>query len=183
VSPAGEQLAGGCPAPAREREEQLPGASGSGEQGRPPEPGSIAPVADETDAGTRLGTIAGPPSGLLNRLRKGALACYAVFGAGALFFEGFRGFLGLTCSALVVMIGHLWLERIVDRLLRPAPEIRPWNLGLQVFARLIVMGAALGFAIFIARFSPVSVVLGFSIVVGAVMIEAIRAMFRSGEVD
>ncbi|MGK2858487.1 MAG: ATP synthase subunit I [Thermoanaerobaculia bacterium] len=132
---------------------------------------------------SQSGTLAEPSSGLVVRLRKGALACYVVFGAGALFFEGFRGFLGLTCSALVVMIGHLWLERIVDRLLRPAPEIRPWSLGVQVFARLVVMGAALGFAIFIARFSPVSVILGFSIIVGSVMIEAVRAAFRAGEVD
>ena len=143
----------------------------------------IASAVDDNDLQEGLGTVAGPSQGLLRRIRKGALACYVVFGAGALFFEGFRGFLGLTCSALVVMIGHLWLERIVDRLLRPAPEIRPWNLGVQVFTRLVVMGAALGFAIFIARFSPVSVILGFSIVVGAVMIEAVQAAFRSGEVD
>ena len=67
------------------------------------------------------GRSAGPLSGLLRRLAGRALVCYLVFGAGALIFEGFRGFLGLTCSALVVMIGHLWLERIVDRLLRPGP--------------------------------------------------------------
>jgi len=138
---------------------------------------------DDQPEESGLGTLAGPPSGMLRRLRKEALGCYVVFGAGALFFEGFRGFLGLTCSALVVMIGHLWLERIVDRLLRPTPEISAWSLGLQVFARLVVMGAALGAAIFVVRFSPVSVILGFSVIVGAVMIEAVVSAFRPGEAE
>jgi hypothetical protein len=120
---------------------------------------------------------------MLRRLRIEALGCYVVFGAGALFFEGFRGFLGLTCSALVVMIGHLWLERIVDRLLQPQPGISPWNLGIQVFARLVAMGAALGVAIYIARFSPVSVILGFSVIVGAVMVEAVYSLVRPGAAE
>lgn len=143
----------------------------------------IRAVSDEPRDATLLEIPATPPAVVLRRLRKGALACYMVFGAGALFFEGFRGFLGLTCSALVVIIGHLWLERIVDRLLRPTPGIGPWNLGLQVFARLVVMGAALGVAIFIARFSPVSVILGFSVIVGAVMIEAVYSAVRPGSAE
>ena len=59
---------------------------------------------------SRLGTLGGPPSGLLCRLRRWALISYLVFGAGSLIFAGFWAFLGLTCSALVVMISHLWLE-------------------------------------------------------------------------
>lgn len=140
-------------------------------------------MSDQDPESSRLGTVSGPPSGLLRRLRIEALGCYVVFGAGALFFEGFRGFLGLTCSALVVMIGHLWLERIVDRLLQPAPGISPWNLGIQVFARLVAMGAALGVAIYIARFSPVSVILGFSVIVGAVMVEAVYSLVRPGAAE
>jgi hypothetical protein len=143
----------------------------------------IPRVSDEDPESSRLGTLAGPPSGLLRRLRIEALGCYLVFGAGALFFEGFWGFLGLTCSALVVMIGHLWLERIVDRLLQPAPGISPWNLGIQVFGRLVAMGASLGVAIYVARFSPVSVILGFSVIVGAVMVEAVYSVFRPGAAE
>lgn len=143
----------------------------------------IAGSMDETAEASPPEIPGTPPAVVLRRLRKGALACYVIFGSGALFFEGFRGFLGLTCSALVVIIGHLWLERIVDRLLRPTPGIGPWNLGLQVFARLVVMGAALGVAIFIARFSPVSVILGFSVIVGAVMIEAVYSAIRPGSAE
>lgn len=154
----------------------------SGIRSRVPSDMIPAVNADPSES-SRLGTIAGPPAGLLRRLRIEALGCYVVFGAGALIFEGFWGFLGLTCSALVVMIGHLWLERIVDRLLQPAPGISPWSLGIQVFVRLVAMGAALGVAIYVARFSPVSVILGFSVIVGAVMVEAVYSLVRPGAAE
>lgn len=117
---------------------------------------------------------------LSRRLRRYALFCYVVFATGALYFGGFRAFLGLTCSALVVMIGHLWLERILDRLLLPVPQVRPWRLGVHVLARLSLLGLALAIAIFVARFSAISVILGFSVVVGAIMIEAARALIKPG---
>jgi hypothetical protein len=45
------------------------------------------------------------------------------------------------------------------------------------------MGAALGVAIYIARFSPVSVILGFSVIVGAVMVEAVYSLVRPGAAE
>lgn len=117
---------------------------------------------------------------LSRRLRKYAVYCYLVFGTGAFVLEGFMAFLGLTCSALVVMIGHLWLERILDRLLLPVPQVSPWLLGVHVLTRFTVLVVALAVAIFVARFSPISVILGFSIIVGAIMIEALHALVRSG---
>lgn len=118
---------------------------------------------------------------LLRRLRKYAFLCWVAFAVPTLVFAGFRAFLGLTCSALVVMIGHLWLERILDRLLLPAPRVSPWRLGVHVVARFTVLGIALAIAIFVARFSPISVILGFSIIVGAIMIEAAHALVRPGD--
>lgn len=120
-------------------------------------------------------------SSLLGRLRKYALICWVAFAIPTLVFAGFRAFLGLTCSALVVMIGHLWLERILDRLLLPAPQVSPWRLGVHIVARFTLLGLALAIAIFVARFSPISVILGFSIVVGAIMIEAARAIIKPGD--
>jgi len=119
---------------------------------------------------------------LSKRLRKYALVCWVAFALPTLVFAGFMAFLGLTCSALVVMIGHLWLERILDRLLLPAPQVSPWRLGVHILARFTLLGLALAIAIFVARFSPISVILGFSIVVGAIMIEAVHALIKSGDV-
>jgi len=118
---------------------------------------------------------------LSRRLRKYAFFCWVGFAVPTLVFAGFMAFLGLTCSALVVMIGHLWLERILDRLLLPAPQVSPWRLGVHILARFLLLGFALAIAIFVARFSPISVILGFSIIVGAVMIEAARSLFRPGD--
>ena len=121
----------------------------------------IADVMENEPELEHLGTVSGPPSGLLRRLRTWALICYALFALGALILAGFRAFLGLTCSALVVMISHLWLERIVDRVLRPGPSVSPVRLGVHVLARFSLLGIALAVAIFVARFSPISVILGF----------------------
>ncbi len=121
------------------------------------------------------------PSGLHRRLRKWALICYVVFGIGTLILAGFQAFIGLTCSALVVMISHLWLERILDRVLQPSPNVSPVRLGVHVLARFSLLAVALAVAIFVARFSPVSVILGFSIIVGAVMIEAGYSLFKPGD--
>ena len=118
---------------------------------------------------------------LSRRLRKYAVFCWVAFAVPTLVFGGFVAFLGLTCSALVVMIGHLWLERILDRLLLPAPQVSPWRLGVHILARFLLLGLALAIAIFVARFSPISVILGFSIIVGAIMIEAAHALFRPGD--
>jgi hypothetical protein len=117
------------------------------------------------------------------RLRKYAVYCWVAFAIPTLVFAGFMAFIGLTCSALVVMIGHLWLERILDRLLLPAPQVSPWRLGVHVLSRFTLMGLALAIAIFVARFSPISVVLGFSIIVGAIMIEAAHALFEAWRCD
>jgi len=120
---------------------------------------------------------------LSRRLRKYAILCWVGFAIPTLVFGGFRAFLGLTCSALVVMIGHLWLERILNGLLLPAPRVSPWRLGVHILARFTLLGVALAVAIFVARFSPISVILGFSIIVGAIMIEAVHALWESRQGD
>ena len=78
----------------------------------------------------------------------------------------------------MVIISFLWLEDIVNRVLQPAPQANPWRLGVHVFARFTLLGVALSSAIFIARFSPISVTLGFSVIVGAIMIEAVYSVCR-----
>ena len=147
------------------------------EDPNPPRAEGREPGAEETPE-ARANTEA---IQLSRRLRKYALICWVAFGVPTLVFGGFMAFLGLTCSALVVMIGHLWLERILDRLLLPAPQVSPWRLGVHILARFMLLGLALAIAIFVARFSPISVILGFSIIVGAIMIEAAHALFRPGE--
>jgi ABC-type multidrug transport system permease subunit len=49
-------------------------------------------------------------------------------------------------------------------------------------ARFAFLGLALSVAIFVARFQPLSVLLGFSVIVGAIMIEALCSVVKSMKV-
>ena len=91
---------------------------------------------------------------------------------------GFRGVLGLTCSAAVTMISFLWLEEIVDVLLQPAAHLHARRLTLRTLARFALLGVALTVTIIIARFNAVSVLLGFSIIVVGICGEALYSLYR-----
>jgi len=115
---------------------------------------------------------------MLRRVRRISAASYFVFAVPILITTGWRGLLGLTCSAVVTMINFLWLEQIADAILQPTPRLRPWKLSVRALARYAILGAALAVTIVIARFNVVSVLLGFSIIVVGIMGEAAYALFR-----
>jgi hypothetical protein len=118
-------------------------------------------------------------SAILRRIKRTAVAAYLVFVPISLFSAGFRGFLGLTCSAAVTMISFLWLEEIAEALLQPAAHSRnARKLALRAISRFILLGVALLVTIGVARFNAVSVLLGFSIIVVGIMGEAARALYR-----
>ncbi len=120
-----------------------------------------------------------PAAAVVRRIRRTAMVSYVVFALYALISSGFQAFLGLTCSAAIVMINFLWLEEIVQSLLQPTPNLRPWRLILRAIARFVLLGVALTVTIYIARFDALSVLLGFSIVVVGIMGEALYSMYRS----
>jgi hypothetical protein len=104
---------------------------------------------------------------------------WAAFAIWMLATSGWWGFLGLTCSAAVVMINFLWLEEIVEHLLQPAPHLHAWKLTLRSLARFALLGVALLVTIVVARFNALSVLLGFSIVVVGIIGEALYMIYRS----
>jgi len=120
-----------------------------------------------------------PAPVVLRRIRLIAAAAWIAFAVPVLMTRGWRGLLGLTCSGLVTMINFLWLEEIVDGLLRPTPARHPWRLTVRTLSRFALLGAALLVTIFVARINAVSVLLGFSIVVVGIMGEAVYSTFRS----
>ncbi|HVT01794.1 MAG TPA: ATP synthase subunit I [Thermoanaerobaculia bacterium] len=121
----------------------------------------------------------GGRSPLLARLRKYAIYCYLFFGLIVTYLHGLHGLLELTCFALVAIVNFLWLEEIADGLLQPAPQKRPWKMVARALARFALLGLALAVVIFVIGYHPVSVLLGFSVIVGAIMIEAVCSIFRS----
>ncbi len=120
-----------------------------------------------------------PAHVVLRRIRLISACGYMAFAVYVLISSGFHAFLGLTCSAAVVMINFLWLEEIVSNLLQPTPHPRVWKLTLRALARLALLGVALVVTIYVARFNPLSVLLGFSIVVVGIMGEAAYSVYRS----
>ena len=91
------------------------------------------------------------------------------------------GFLGLTCSGGVVIINFLWLEGIVVRVLQPAPRVKAWRLGVRALARMSLFGVALAVSIFVVRFNPLSVLLGFSILVIGIGCEVVYSAYRAAK--
>jgi hypothetical protein len=118
------------------------------------------------------------PADVLRRIKRTALAAYLVFAVFSWFWAGFRGFLGLTCSAAVTMISFLWLEEIVTVLLHPEAHLHARRLTLRTLARFALLGVALTVTIIVARFNAVSVLLGFSIIVAGIFGEAVYSLVR-----
>ena len=116
---------------------------------------------------------------VLGRIRWIAVAAYALFAIIATAMDGWRGFLGLTCSSAVTIIAFLWLEEIVDTLLQPAAHLHARRLTLRAMSRFVLLGVALLVTIFVARFHALSVLLGFSIVVVGIIGEAVYSTWRS----
>ena len=116
---------------------------------------------------------------VLRRVKIVSVAAYFVFAVPVLISSGWRGLIGLTCSAVVTMINFLWLEAIVNAVLQPSPRLRPWKLSIRALGRYALLGAALSIAIFVARFNALSVLLGFSIVVVGIMGEAVYSTYKS----
>ena len=121
------------------------------------------------------------PADVLRRIKRTALAAALVFAVFCAIFGGFRGFLGLTCSAAVTMISFLWLEEIVNVLLQPAPHPKSRRMIVRALVRFLLLGVSLAVTIIIARFNTVSVLLGFSIIVVGICGEALYSVVRSFE--
>jgi hypothetical protein len=120
-----------------------------------------------------------PSAQVIRRIKRTAVVAYVVFAVFSWIWAGFRGFLGLTCSAAVTMICFLWLEEIAHALLQPAAHRRnARRLTLRAISRFVLLGVALLVTITVARFNAVSVLLGFSIIVVGIFGEALYSMVR-----
>src|SRR5688572_16068642 len=110
--------------------------------------GSPAPrsFADAQDDGTESRAV-------IRRIKRTALGAWIVFAVFSWILAGFRGFLGLTCSAAVTMICFLWLEEIAEALLQPAAHPRnARKLTLRAASRFVLLGVALLVTTSVARF-------------------------------
>jgi hypothetical protein len=140
-----------------------------------PSPPELPGPPEETpeQQAARIATDKATSALVLGRIRRTSAVAYVVFAVVMLVWGGWRGLIGLTCSAVVTMINFLWLEEIVEAVLQPSPRLKAWRLSLRTLARFALLGVALSVAIFVARFNAVSVLLGFSVVVVGILGEAL----------
>src|SRR5438045_3198231 len=131
----------------------------------PPPKSSVPPEETPEQQQARIAADKTTSALVLRRIRRTSAVAYVVFAVVMTVWGGWRGLIGLTCSAVVTMINFRWLEEIVEAVLQPSPRLKAWRLSLRTLARFALLGVALSVAIFVARFNAVSVLLGFSIVV------------------
>lgn len=120
-----------------------------------------------------------PDRASVRRIWRISLAAWLAIGGSYAYQREWGSLLGLTCSALVVMINFLWLEEIAFKLLGPAPLIQPWKLGVRALGRYALLGLVA--AVFVVRFNILSVLLGTSILVIGIMGEALYSWIASDD--
>jgi hypothetical protein len=150
-------------------QESRPPTAGEPEEAAEPEQPAALIEIPQTEPDERA-------ADMLRRVKRNAVGAYLLFAVLVAIWGTFRGFVGLTCSALVTIISFLWLEEIVNTILQPAPQNHSRRLMLRTLARFALLGVSLSVAIFVARFNTLSVLLGFSIVVVGIMGEALHAV-------
>jgi hypothetical protein len=116
---------------------------------------------------------------VLRRIKSFSLAAFAACFLVYLVRWNAYGMVGLTCSALVVMINFLWLEDSVVNALQPASSVRVWRLALPTMARFTLFGIALTLTLYVVRVNTVSVLLGFSVIVAGIMAEGVYSTWKA----
>jgi hypothetical protein len=116
---------------------------------------------------------------MVDRIFRFSLASWVIIAAWYIARLDWWGLFGLTCGGAVVMINFLWLEGIIVRALQPAPGVQGWKIGLGAIARFGLFGIAIALSIFVVRFNPLSVLLGFSVLVIGIGCEVLYAVYRA----
>lgn len=125
--------------------------------------GSVTGVIDEDD-----------PGALIARLRRNAIGSLVVLAAGtAVVTLDLGPVLGVVLSGALMIVNFEVLERVVGRVLEKAPEGPPGAAQMLFLAFRLVLLALLLCGIFLVPgITPISVALGLSVLVLAVLIEA-----------
>jgi hypothetical protein len=90
------------------------------------------------------------------------------------------GAVSLTAAGVVAIINFRWLEVVLNRVIQPgAPRFDSRSI-IRFTARLLLLGAVLAAVLLIPGIDPVGLVVGFSTLVAAIVIETVRAGLRGG---
>lgn len=123
---------------------------------------------DETE------TSEGRPA--LRRIRRNAVLAAVVLAAGYVVRGDWVGAAGLTCGAAVAIVNFLWLEGLVRRAVGPKSDVQPQKVAVGSLLRFALFGLVISVSIFVAHFNVLSVLLGVSVVVLGIGVEALYSL-------
>jgi hypothetical protein len=103
-----------------------------------------------------------------------ALALSALGGAIYLLaLRSISGAVSLTAAGAVAIVNFRWLEEVLNRVLQPGSPRFSGSSLVRIAGRMLLFGGLLAALVWIPKIDPVAVVLGFSTLVVAVVVEGI----------
>ena len=89
-------------------------------------------------------------------------------------FRSISGALCLTAAGTVAIINFRWLEMVIERVVQPgSPRYDPSSI-FRIIGRLALLAGLLAAIAWLPQIDPVAIVLGFSALVAALIIEGVR---------
>lgn len=116
---------------------------------------------------------------VVGRIRRMALIATFLLFVGIWFLNGPRAATALGVSAALMLMNFFWLEEILLRTMNSSQGADALFASASIFVRFGLIGIAAIVTIGVARFEPISVILGFSVIVIAIMAEAARSLIES----
>ena len=87
--------------------------------------------------------------------------------------RSFSGALSLTAAGAVAIVNFRWLEGVLNRVLQPGSPRFSGSSLVRIAGRMLLFGGLLAALVWIPKIDPVAVVLGFSTLVVALVVEGI----------
>lgn len=107
--------------------------------------------------------------------------CLVALGGGIQLLRGaLYPALSLTGAGLVAMINFHWLEGVLDRVVQPGRPRLDWWSFLRFLSRAALLAGVLLAILWFPKVDPISIVLGFSALVVALLVEGFRSGLQGG---
>jgi hypothetical protein len=125
-----------------------------------------------------------PENDALDTIRKIVRLAWIFVFSGAIselvIFRSMSGALSLTAAGTVAIINFRWLEMVVQRVVQPGRPSYDISSILRIIGRFALLGCLLAALVWVPQIDPVAVALGFSALVVAIVVEAVRRVRVGG---
>lgn len=131
---------------------------------------------EATDSSSSADPDYGP---VIGRIRKSAVIATLALTAITWLVEGSRTALALFFSGTLIIMNFIWLEEILANTLRSSPDVNPLPVTLRIVLRFGLIAMSVIVTVGIARFEPVGVLIGFSVIVIGIVSEGFFSLWTA----